>query len=168
MSGPPDRQRQHYEQIHDDYERHYYDLPSREFRRRFVEDAFFEGLELDGKNVADLACGSGHGSRALLTRFPHARPVGFDISPRACSAYRRNLGLDCHEMDLTVGGYDGPRFDVGNDPRRSPSLRVQYRGHIAHDRRPSEARGCLPHARAESRLHARERAATLVSARSVL
>jgi SAM-dependent methyltransferase len=99
-------QKRHYEEIHSDYERHYYDASSMAFRRRFVEEVMFAGLDLNDSHVADLASGSGHNSRSLLARFPKACVTGFDISPSACAAYRVNVGRDCHEC------YQGPLFNI--------------------------------------------------------
>jgi hypothetical protein len=56
------RQKQHYEAIHTNYEDHYYDAQSMAYRERFYYDPLFEGLDLNGCRVADLASGSGHNS----------------------------------------------------------------------------------------------------------
>jgi ubiquinone/menaquinone biosynthesis C-methylase UbiE len=92
----------HYESIHDDYEDHYYDPWSLEFRRRFVCDVMFGNLDLNGMEVADLASGSGHNSLELIKRFPNVSVTGFDIAPKACQAYRNHLGRDAYELDLTA------------------------------------------------------------------
>lgn len=105
-------QRQHYEAIHEQYEAHYFDAASMAYRERFIYSAMFEGLDLNGKLVADLAAGSGYNSVAVLKRFPEARVVGFDISPRACAAYKSIVGADCVELDLTTGRDPGLRVDV--------------------------------------------------------
>lgn len=107
-----ERQRHHYERIHNDYERHYYDPTSMAFRNRFVYDVMFEGIDLNGKRVADLASGSGHNSLAVLERFPAASVTGFDISPSACRGYRELVGAQAHEIDLTAGTDPGMRFDA--------------------------------------------------------
>ena len=106
------RQRVHYEKILDDYEAHYYDDTSMAFRNRFVYDVMFRGLELNGKDVVDLAAGTGHNSLAVLERFPMARVVGFDISPSACEGYRKRVGADAVEMDLTKDYEGNEEFDV--------------------------------------------------------
>jgi SAM-dependent methyltransferase len=106
------RQKELYEAIHDDYEAHYYDAASRAFRDRFVWEPVFAGVDLSGKRVADLACGSGVNTQALLARFPDAKPVGFDISSKACEAYTRNTGAPAHELDLTRGTDPGIRVDA--------------------------------------------------------
>jgi SAM-dependent methyltransferase len=96
-----ERQRLHYEKIHDDYEAHYYDTSSIAYRREFVYDALFEGLDLNDKLVVELACGSGHNSLELLKRYPKAEAVGFDISSKACEAYRERTSSRAYEFDLT-------------------------------------------------------------------
>ena len=62
MSIDSTRQKQHYEAIHTNYEDHYYDAQSMAYRERFYYDPLFEGLDLNGCRVADLASGSGHNS----------------------------------------------------------------------------------------------------------
>jgi SAM-dependent methyltransferase len=106
------RQKAHYEAIHSNYEDHYYDAESMAYRERFYYDPLFAGLDLNACRVADLACGSGHNSLAVLRRFPKAIVTGFDISSAACEAYRRNVGRPCLETDLTQPlGYP-EKFDV--------------------------------------------------------
>lgn len=112
MSENSTRQRVHYERIHDDYEAHYYDDTSMRFRERFIFDVLFRDLDLNGKDVADLAAGSGHNSLALRNRFPTARVTGFDISPKACDSYRRLVGADAHQLDLTADNPPDSRFDA--------------------------------------------------------
>ena len=51
-------EKDHYERIHSDYARHYYDQTSMAYRRRFIYDHLLAGLDLNGKRVADLACGN--------------------------------------------------------------------------------------------------------------
>lgn len=105
-------QKSHYEQIHDDYERHYYDLPSMAYRERFIYDVMLKGLDLNGKQVAELASGSGHNSMAIRKRFPQVKLTGFDISAKACVSYREMLGVDAIEADLTKPlGAHLPTFD---------------------------------------------------------
>ena len=112
MSQDSIRQRVHYERIHDDYELHYYDASSMAYRDRFVYDIMFRGLDLNGKDVADLAAGSGHNSLAVRERFPTARVSGFDISSAACESYRQIVGADAFQFDLTAQHQSSPRFDV--------------------------------------------------------
>ena len=106
------RQAAHYHKVHDEYAAHYYDAASMRYRDEFFFDIAFEGLSLDHKLVADLACGSGHNSVALLERFPTALITGFDISARACEDYQAVTGRPAMHLDLTAGHYEGPEFDA--------------------------------------------------------
>jgi SAM-dependent methyltransferase len=107
-----DRQKQHYEAIHDAYEDHYYDEASMAYRRRFYYEPMFAGLDLGDADVVDLASGSGHNSVEVLRRWPSARPTGVDISDAACAAYRRRVGRPAIQADLTKGVAVPTRFDV--------------------------------------------------------
>ena len=58
--GASERQQQeHYDNIAADYEAHYSDEWSVEYRRKFIYDPMFEGLNLSGMKVLDAMCGSG-------------------------------------------------------------------------------------------------------------
>jgi len=95
------RQKHHFESVHDAYERHYYDATAMRYRKRYLYDVLLGGLDLNGMDVADLACGSGHNSLVIQDRFPGARLMGFDISAKACDDYCRNVGAEAREADLT-------------------------------------------------------------------
>jgi SAM-dependent methyltransferase len=101
-------QGEHYDQILDDYEHHYYDDASMAYRRRFIYSTMFKGLDLNGKRVAELACGSGYNSVELLRLFPEADIFGLDISPKSVEAYRRQVGKPCFVCDLTAPVADFP------------------------------------------------------------
>jgi SAM-dependent methyltransferase len=105
------KQKQHYERIHDAYGQHYYDPTSLAFRDRFIYRHIFAGLDLNGKEIADLACGSGFNSLAVLRRFPQASVFGLDISSAACAAYKEATGREAHAADLTSGEDFGMRAD---------------------------------------------------------
>jgi hypothetical protein len=53
-------QKLHYENIHNEYAKHYYDSTSMKFRDKFIYKYLFEGCDLNNKVVTDLACGSGY------------------------------------------------------------------------------------------------------------
>lgn len=110
--GAAEVQQRHYDAIHDAYEAHYYDAASMSYRERFIYRPMFRGIDLDGKEVADLASGSGYNSLALRARFPTARVMGFDISSKACAAYSANVGRPCMQLDLMEGRDLGQRFDA--------------------------------------------------------
>src|SRR5215470_10172004 len=106
------RQKDLYEAIHDVYEAHYYDDAAMAYRKRFYYQPLFDDLKLDGKSVADLACGSGHNSLILRQRFPSVELTGFDISSHACRDYRRLVGRPAFECDLTKPMDVTPAFDA--------------------------------------------------------
>jgi SAM-dependent methyltransferase len=113
MSTPSsDRQAAHYDRIIDDYDRHYYDEQSLEYRRRFILEPLFEGLDFNGKRVAELASGSGHTSLYLKERFPTVELEGYDISPEAARRYSSQTGCAGHVLDLTKQYADSGAFDV--------------------------------------------------------
>jgi SAM-dependent methyltransferase len=105
------RQKQHYTEIHDAYEAHYYDASSMKYRSRFIYDWLFAQVDLNNAKLADLACGSGHNSLAVMERFSGVRTVGFDISEPACASYQRTTGNAAHVLDLTRPAEISEQFD---------------------------------------------------------
>jgi SAM-dependent methyltransferase len=112
MASGSGRQKIHYEAIHSDYESHYYDAQSMAFRDRYFYRPLFAGSDLNDCAVADLACGSGHNSLAILDRFPRALVTGFDISATACEDYERKVGRPCVQVDLTRAFDHDGKFKV--------------------------------------------------------
>jgi len=74
-----ENQRQHYETILGQYDAHYNDKWSAKYREEFIYEPLWRGLDFAGMRVADLACGSGFNSGALLKRFPTVLLTGYDI-----------------------------------------------------------------------------------------
>src|ERR1700719_726634 len=105
------RQKQHYTEIHDAFEAHYYDATSMEYRSRFMYRWLFEGIDFRNARIADLACGSGYNSLALKERFDGAQTVGFDISEPACASYRRVTRNEAHVVDLTRPAEFSEKYD---------------------------------------------------------
>ena len=105
-------QKEHYEFIHKDYGKHYYDQSSMAYRDRFIYKLIFVGLDLNGKDVADIAAGSGNNSTALKRRYPCVRLTGFDISSKAIKQYRENVGTSAFQQDLTKPMKQKFEFDV--------------------------------------------------------
>ncbi len=104
-------QQTHYELIHDEFVAHYHDASSQEYRRRFVLDPLFYGIDFNGKSVLDLACGAGVTSQEIITRFPKAKLTGLDISRKACAEYEARFGSTIHG-DLTKPCQFDERFDI--------------------------------------------------------
>lgn len=106
------RQKEHYENIHTEYERHYFDDMSMRYRERYILGPLLSGLDLENAKIADLACGSGFNSVAILNKFSNASTVGFDISSAACNTYERVVGKPAREIDLTSGIKGDASFDA--------------------------------------------------------
>ena len=79
-------QQEHYDRIAADYETHYSDEWSVEYRRRFIYEPMFDGLKLDGMQVLDAMCGSGQTTSFLLTR--GASVTGLDISNEVVETFQ--------------------------------------------------------------------------------
>ena len=80
------QQQEHYDNIAADYEAHYSDEWSVEYRRRFIYEPMFEGLNLSGMKVLDAMCGSGQTTNYLLGR--GAIVTGLDISNEVVDTFR--------------------------------------------------------------------------------
>ena len=59
-------QREHYDEIAAEYEAHYSDASSLDYRRQFIYRPMFQGLNLRGMTVLDAMCGSGQTTEYLL------------------------------------------------------------------------------------------------------
>jgi SAM-dependent methyltransferase len=104
VTGKKMGQAQHYDQILQPYERHYFDSTSIQYRHRYIYRFLFDGLNLNGQRVVELACGSGYNTRELLKLFPHADVSGIDISPKSVEMYMANTGRPCLACDLSERG----------------------------------------------------------------
>src|SRR5215475_7812554 len=81
------QQQQHYDNIAADYEAHYSDEWSVEYRRRFIYEPMFDGLDLSGMKVLDAMCGSGQTTGYLLAR--GADVTGLDISNEVIETFQQ-------------------------------------------------------------------------------
>src|SRR5262245_9363042 len=98
------RQQSHFETLHSLYERHQYDPAVMEYRRRFIYQPMFDGLDLNGARAVELCSGSGHNSLYLKEKFPGLSVTGVDISRAACADYESRVGAPCMLLDLTKPG----------------------------------------------------------------
>jgi len=104
-------QQQHYDEIAADYETHYSDEWSLEYRRRFIYDPMFEGIDLSGKEVLDAMCGSGQTTSYLLTR--GANVSGLDISNEVIEQFQeRWREAKAVKRSLLDSGFPDNSFDV--------------------------------------------------------
>lgn len=79
-------QEQHYDRIAADYEAHYSDASSVVYRRRFIYEPMFEGIDLQNQLVLDAMCGSGQTTEYLLSK--SACVTGLDISEEVTNSFR--------------------------------------------------------------------------------
>jgi len=71
--------------IFSEYDLHYGDVSSGEYRRRFIYEPLFEKIPLEGKRVLDAMCGGGYTTGYLLSK--GAVVDGLDISDTAVKTY---------------------------------------------------------------------------------
>ena len=93
MSDPPliaheASQQSHYEEIGEEYEKHYAEPFSLQYRDRFCHDPMFCNVKLAGCRALDAMCGSGPLSAYLIKR--GALVTGLDISPTVVASYQAN------------------------------------------------------------------------------
>ena len=80
-------QRLHYDRIGSEYESHYGDACSRQYRERFINEPMFAGIHLRGLDVLEAMCGSGQTTEFLLAK--GARVTGLDISTYEIDSFQR-------------------------------------------------------------------------------
>jgi SAM-dependent methyltransferase len=104
------QQRDHYDAIFSDYEKHYDDPSSHRYRNEFVYDPLFEGVDLNDARVLEAMCGSGQATRYVTER--GARVVGLDISNQAIASYR-NRWKDATAVcgSILESGFPSESFD---------------------------------------------------------
>jgi SAM-dependent methyltransferase len=104
------QQQQHYDEIAVDYEAHYSDEWSLEYRRRFIYEPMFAGLNLAGANVLDAMCGSGQTTEYLLAR--GANVTGLDISNEVIEQFQaRWANATAVNRSLLDSGLPDSAFD---------------------------------------------------------
>jgi SAM-dependent methyltransferase len=103
-------QKQHYDNIAAEYEAHYSDPSSTEYRRRFIYDPMFAGVDLAGMRVLDAMCGSGQTTEYLLSR--GAVVTGLDISTEVINSFKLRWPA-CHveRRSLLSSGFADNSFD---------------------------------------------------------
>jgi SAM-dependent methyltransferase len=124
------QQQQHYDTIAADYEAHYSDEWSVEYRRRFIYEPMFAGLNLDGMQVLDAMCGSGQTTSYLLAR--GANVTGLDISNEVIDTFQsRWTGANVVKRSLLDSGLRDDSFDcvavVGGLHHIHPNVKAAVR-----------------------------------------
>jgi SAM-dependent methyltransferase len=104
------RQKDHYETIHDIYSDHYYDAASMEYRDRFVHERLMNGCR-PGQHMVELMCGDGAVTRYAAAKHPGCTFEGYDISPIACAAYFEATGWPAKELDIVNNALPSGVFD---------------------------------------------------------
>lgn len=103
-------QQEHYDEIAADYEAHYSDSCSLEYRRKFIYEPMFAGLELSGMKVLDAMCGSGQTTEYLLSR--GALVTGLDISSEVIRTFKSQwTNCDAIQRSLLDSGLPADSFD---------------------------------------------------------
>ena len=129
--GASERQQQeHYDRIAADYETHYSDEWSVEYRRRFIYEPMFAGLDLAGLQVLDAMCGSGQTTSYLLTR--GANVTGLDISNEVIDTFQsRWSSASVVKRSLLDSGLPDNSFDcvavVGGLHHIHPNVKAAVR-----------------------------------------
>jgi len=129
--GASERQQQrHYDTIAADYEAHYSDEWSVEYRRRFIYEPMFAGLNLAGLQVLDAMCGSGQTTSYLLAR--GASVTGLDISNEVIDTFQsRWTGANVVKRSLLDSGLPDNSFDcvavVGGLHHIHPNVKAAVR-----------------------------------------
>jgi len=124
------QQQQHYDTIAADYEAHYSDEWSVEYRRRFIYEPMFAGLNLAGLQVLDAMCGSGQTTSYLLAR--GASVTGLDISNEVVDTFQsRWAGANVVKRSLLDSGLPDNSFDcvavVGGLHHIHPNVKAAVR-----------------------------------------
>lgn len=108
-----DLQREYYNRLLDRYEAHYDDPTSQAYRRKYIFEPMFAGVDFSGTNVLEAMCGSGPTTSYLLER--GAVVTGLDVSDSAvqsfvnrwpnCSGIRASIfdcGLPAESYDMVI------------------------------------------------------------------
>lgn len=94
-----DPQKAHFNKIAQEYDRHYSDAASHQYREKFINRALTENLDLAGKNVLEAMCGGGAITRHLLGS--GAKVTGLDISEEMIRAFKKRWP-DCKALCASI------------------------------------------------------------------
>jgi SAM-dependent methyltransferase len=124
------QQQQHYDAIAADYEAHYSDEWSVEYRRRFIYEPMFAGLNLDSMQVLDAMCGSGQTTSYLLAH--GANVTGLDISNEVIDTFQSHwTSASVVKRSLLDSGLPDNSFDcvavVGGLHHIHPNVKAAVR-----------------------------------------
>lgn len=105
-------QKSHFEDIHEEYKKHYYDEFSMAYRERFIYKKMFSGIDLQNLKVAEIACGDGSNSKFIKIEYKPMKIVGYDISEKACAEYRQQVKEKAYVTDLTRDRLPEKEYDL--------------------------------------------------------
>ncbi len=104
-------QKELFESIHSEYTSHYFDSTSMRYRRLFIYNNLYKGIDFNNAKVAELACGGGFNSLELVREFPSIKIVGYDISKKACEDYSSLVGSKSYIVDISQKHNFSEEFD---------------------------------------------------------
>lgn len=99
MASAEELQAEHYDKIGVEYAAHYNDKWSKKYRRRFINEPLFEGVNLSGAKVLEAMCGSGGITDFLVEK--QAEVTGLDISPKELEIFQANYP-DCKTLCASI------------------------------------------------------------------
>jgi SAM-dependent methyltransferase len=103
-------QQDHYDTIAFEYEQHYSDAASTEYRRRFIYEPMFACIPLFGTRVLDAMCVSGQTTEYLVSQ--GAIVTGLDISNEVVDSFRsRWPACEVERRSLLSSGFADNSFD---------------------------------------------------------
>src|SRR5258708_8742737 len=93
-----------------EWDPHYGDPCSRQYRERFINQPMFEGIELSGMQVLEAMSGNGQTTEFVLSK--GAAVTGLDISPAEIDSFRRRWP-DCNAKCSSIieSGFESESFD---------------------------------------------------------
>jgi SAM-dependent methyltransferase len=119
-----DLQREYYNRLLDRYEAHYDDPTSQTYRRRYIFEPMFDGVDFKRRHVLEAMCGSGPTTAYLLER--GATVTGLDVSDSAVQSFV-NRWPDCSGIRASI-------FDSGLPADSYDMVIVQAGLHHLHPR----------------------------------
>ncbi len=99
ISQEEQKQEAHYDKIAKDYERHYYDKYSQQYRIEFIHEPMTKNIKLEGARTLEAMCGSGSVVPFLIER--GAKVAGLDISSQALEIFKKKWP-DCEAIQASM------------------------------------------------------------------
>ena len=103
------KQAEHFDGMAALYESHYSDRFSMMYRERFINAPLLEGIDLEGKKVLELMCGSGSITHFLLEK--KAIVTGLDISGELINIFKRKWNCEAICASIFSSGISDDSYD---------------------------------------------------------